>query len=60
MSYGTSLTGKTWSADHDHLGQNDGSLELNIMLNLVGTRHLVLRPIANGGIDPLVLVQNPG
>ena len=63
MSYaGPNLTGKTWSADHDHLGQNDRDrpLKLNMMLNLVGTMHLVLRPIANCGIDPLALVQNPG
>ena len=49
------LTGKTtWSADNDHLDQNDRKLKLNTLVNFVGTRHLVLMPIRvfnyNGGI----------
>ena len=48
------LTGKTWSADVDHLGQNDRKLNLNTLVNFVGTRHLGLMSITvfncNGGI----------
>ena len=48
------LTGKTWFAGVDHLGQNDSKLKLNMLVNFVGTRHLVLMPIKvfnyNGGI----------
>ena len=47
-------TGKTWSADVDHLGQNDCKLKLNSLVNFVGTRHLGLMSIKvfnyNGGI----------
>ena len=33
---GTNLTGKTWSADKDHLGQNDRQLTLYTLVNVVG------------------------
>ena len=39
------LTGKTWSADDNHLDQNDRLLNLNMLINFVGERHLVLIPI---------------
>jgi hypothetical protein len=39
------LTGKTWLADVDHLGQNDRKLKLNMLVNFVGARHLGLMPI---------------
>ena len=39
------LTGKTWSADVDHLGQNDRKLKLNTLVNFVGTWQLGLMPI---------------
>jgi hypothetical protein len=39
------LTGKTWSADDDPIGQNDRQLKLNTLMHFVGTNNLVLRPI---------------
>jgi hypothetical protein len=50
----TILTGKTWLAEIDPLGQNDRKLKLNMLVNFVGTMHLGLMPIKvfnyNGGI----------
>ncbi len=43
--YGGILTGKTWLADANYLGQNDHLLKLHTLINFVGTRHLVLIPI---------------
>ena len=40
---GAILTGKTWSADKDHLGQNDRQLKLYTLINFVGPSHIVLR-----------------
>ena len=39
---GAILTGKTWSANKDHLGQNDRQLKLYTLINFVGPSHLVL------------------
>ncbi len=42
---GAILTGKTWSADDNPIGQNDRQLKLNTLMHFVGTNNLVLRPI---------------
>ncbi len=43
--YGAILTGKTWSADKDHLGQNDCQLTLHTLMHFVEASNLVLSPI---------------
>jgi len=40
---GAILTDKTWSADKDHLGQNDRQLKLYTLVNFVRPSHSVLR-----------------
>jgi hypothetical protein len=39
------LTGKTWLADDDPIGQNDLQLKLNTLMHFVGMNNLILRPI---------------
>jgi len=36
---GAILTGKTWSVDKDHLGQNDRQLKFYTLINFVGLSH---------------------
>jgi hypothetical protein len=43
--YGSILTGKTWSADDNPIGENDRQLKLNTLMHFVGTNNLVLRQI---------------
>ena len=45
VSGGAILTGKTWSANNDYLNQNECLLKLNMLINFVGTKNLVLRLI---------------
>ena len=51
--YPAILTGKTCSADDDHLGQKDRMLKLHTLINFVGMGHFVLIPMTvlnNNGI----------